>query len=199
MKQRCAQAASAGGQPAAFGRLCVETNRPSLSDTSSPQPPSGGCVLKQLESTNAHLMCFPAAFGRLCVETSSAAADPSTHRQPPSGGCVLKLNYCMIIDMNEYQPPSGGCVLKLNYFNDYTGQKIQPPSGGCVLKLVNQSQCLLMIKPAAFGRLCVETCTSSEAFAPINHQPPSGGCVLKPGMLAKTCTVGPSRLRAAVC
>ena len=57
------------GNPAAFGRLCVETNttRRHLSDFES-QPPSGGCVLK-----------------RLCVDRGRLYND-----QPPSGGCVLK-------------------------------------------------------------------------------------------------------------
>ena len=33
-------------------------------------------------------------------------------------------------------------------------------------------------KPAAFGRLCVETLKSSDTFVK-PEQPPSGGCVLK--------------------
>ena len=33
----------------------------------------------------------------------------------------------------------------------------QPPSGGCVLKLVERDVIELDGKPAAFGRLCVET------------------------------------------
>ena len=33
--------------PAAFGRLCVETEYVFGFGVSSPQPPSGGCVLKQ--------------------------------------------------------------------------------------------------------------------------------------------------------
>ena len=55
-------------QPAAFGRLCVETSSSSSKDV---EPP-------------------PAAFGRLCVETSVTILLPVLKSQPPSGGCVLK-------------------------------------------------------------------------------------------------------------
>ena len=57
-------------QPAAFGRLCVETARlicRIISPTT--QPPSGGCVLKP----------------------PNALPPASAPGQPPSGGCVLKL------------------------------------------------------------------------------------------------------------
>ena len=54
------------------------------------QPPSGGCVLKQLQ-----------------VEEY-----PSNNPQPPSGGCVLKLIGIDGKPSNALQPPSGGCVLK---------------------------------------------------------------------------------------
>ena len=36
-----------------------------------------------------------------------------------------------------------------------------------------------MRKPAAFGRLCVETTAKPLGFAAGIYQPPSGGCVLK--------------------
>ena len=54
--------------PAAFGRLCVETNTSGARTMTVSQPPSGGCVLKQ------------------------AARNTNRNRvtQPPSGGCVLK-------------------------------------------------------------------------------------------------------------
>ena len=55
--------------PAAFGRLCVETNL--LQNPLNDQ--------------------MPAAFGRLCVETASTAGKRPEQSQPPSGGCVLKL------------------------------------------------------------------------------------------------------------
>jgi len=55
--------------PAAFGRLCVETLcTPPRCGVALPQPPSGGCVLKQTRGAWAGAMVF----------------------QPPSGGCVLK-------------------------------------------------------------------------------------------------------------
>ena len=56
-------------QPAAFRRLCVETNRLTSAAAAPTQPPSGGCVLKQ------HRLLRHAA----------------ARIQPPSGGCVLKL------------------------------------------------------------------------------------------------------------
>ena len=57
-------------EPAAFGRLCVETITKLIKQNHRLfQPPSGGCVLK----LEAKIVCIeivtPAAFGRLCVET----------------------------------------------------------------------------------------------------------------------------------
>ena len=37
------------------------------------QPPSGGCVLKQIAVNQEQEFVDPAAFGRLCVETGDAA------------------------------------------------------------------------------------------------------------------------------
>ena len=54
--------------PAAFGRLCVETTQVV-------------CLLT---------FKAPAAFGRLCVETAPPHISPPAVAQPPSGGCVLK-------------------------------------------------------------------------------------------------------------
>ena len=54
----------------------------------------------------------------------------------------------------------------------------QPPSGGCVLKLAVLYLFVLLLLPAAFRRLCVETETRQQKNRRI-HQPPSGGCVLK--------------------
>mgnify|MGYP001673147365 CR=1 FL=1 len=58
-------------EPAAFGRLCVETTVCyCYQSIACNQPPSGGCVLK--------LHGFADCFSGRC--------------QPPSGGCVLKLD-----------------------------------------------------------------------------------------------------------
>ena len=54
---------------AAFGRLCVETDRRD----------------RRLQRTKS------AAFGRLCVETIDGNGRVVSLIQPPSGGCVLKL------------------------------------------------------------------------------------------------------------
>ena len=55
--------------PAAFRRLCVETRRSSATVCGSCQPPSGGCVLKQIRGFCRYRRRCPAAFRRLCVET----------------------------------------------------------------------------------------------------------------------------------
>ena len=54
---------------AAFGRLCVETNKRQRDRRAILQPPSGGCVLKLLTMPQKLTMRIAAAFGRLCVET----------------------------------------------------------------------------------------------------------------------------------
>ena len=97
----------------------------------------------------------------------------------------------------------------------------QPPSGGCVLKRTKHPEKYEQYKPAAFGRLCVETSPENLPQNPVNdqppsggcvlklivhivkpfelHQPPSGGCVLKPRVRETEIFVMSSRLRAAVC
>ena len=164
----------------------------------SNQPPSGGCVLKLSAARKPAPTTPPAAFGRLCVETNRKIRSRSNRPQPPSGGCVLKHAFGGDCPQSALQPPSGGCVLKLIFRHFVGGYYIQPPSGGCVLKLVNQSQCLLMIKPAAFGRLCVETGYVGQNLH-CRTQPPSGGCVLKPFLSPFLLMFRTSRLRAAVC
>ena len=83
------------GSPAAFGRLCVETEYGNsiIRMVSQPpsggcvlkrsvghyqykwltQPPSGGCVLKPFGGAACFFRLSPAAFGRLCVETIKIA------------------------------------------------------------------------------------------------------------------------------
>ena len=56
--------------PAAFGRLCVETEMQKSMEKAFDQPPSGGCVLKPRNLARLCGVAAPAAFGRLCVETS---------------------------------------------------------------------------------------------------------------------------------
>ena len=77
--------------PAAFGRLCVETIKTAdIVAVLRNQPPSGGCVLKLNASKAALIRAI----------------------QPPSGGCVLKQSQMPRNLRNPPQPPSGGCVLK---------------------------------------------------------------------------------------
>ena len=134
MKPHHRQPTNQTTRPAAFGRLCVETNLPNITKFSVSQPPSGGCVLKH----------------PLWLQTANGGA------QPPSGGCVLKQFVQPVFKLLKAQPPSGGCVLKLtmggqpqqNLMPAAFGrlcvetapepapgkQPRQPPSGGCVLK-----------------------------------------------------------------
>ena len=91
-------------------------------------------------------------------------------------------------------------MLKPRLCNPFWHPPIQPPSGGCVLKHLKFCSNYNCVLPAAFRRLCVETCRvaktrplerpaafrrlcvetpllrSCEMTVP---QPPSGGCVLK--------------------
>ena len=57
--------------------------------------------------------------------------------------------------------------------------KTQPPSGGCVLKQPMPPLPRHAGRPAAFGRLCVETSVGLGLSLITGTQPPSGGCVLK--------------------
>ena len=100
--------------------------------------------------------------------------------QPPSGGCVLKLPQGKGKAGQFPQPPSGGCVLKPFVRPVLTRRQIQPPSGGCVLKRTAPRWSASSTKPAAFGRLCVETANVGTYISAVS-QPPSGGCVLKRG------------------
>ena len=106
--------------PAAFGRLCVETAQVGLKER----------------------VISPAAFGRLCVETQIPYGIDGDAVQPPSGGCVLKLLLVMEMASLTGQPPSGGCVLKPNLYEYPLDSQNQPPSGGCVLKLARKGRLL---------------------------------------------------------
>ena len=75
LKQRFIGADGHKEDPAAFRRLCVETN----------------AVLTACCGSR------PAAFRRLCVETRLAYAQNGGIVQPPSGGCVLKLQESAIL------------------------------------------------------------------------------------------------------
>ena len=71
-------------------------------------------------------------------------------------------------------------MLKRFTFERSTGDETQPPSGGCVLKLIRLAIRIRRRIPAAFRRLCVETC-HINLIPQTAAQPPSGGCVLKRG------------------
>ena len=90
---------------------------------------------------------------------------------------MLKLGIWEGINNPVFQPPSGGCVLKHRRGVSVHIVARQPPSGGCVLKLQTGGRLAPLLRPAAFGRLCVETLPDAL-----------------PRLLRS-----PSRLRAAVC
>ena len=130
------------GQPPSGGCVLKQLNqrRTTVADN---QPPSGGCVLKHQLNRFLCELVHPAAFRRLCVETVS-------------GG---------IFYPQQCQPPSGGCVLKHHKLCRSPAVLSQPPSGGCVLKPQYGYGCGRAIRPAAFRRLCVETTQSKHAPA----------------------------------
>ena len=67
-----------------------------------PQPPSGGCVLKQTDADEVLPQTCPAAFGRLCVETllnelpQEGGLPAAFGRLCVETGCALKFNAMMM-------------------------------------------------------------------------------------------------------
>ena len=122
----------------------------------------------------------PAAFGRLCVETKFKVTNYfSGGGQPPSGGCVLKLGIGAVSGSLKIQPPSGGCVLKQNHCRAADAAPRPAAFGRLCVETPKSTSRLTWWEPAAFGRLCVETLTALRDEAVKLIQPPSGGCVLK--------------------
>ena len=70
---------------------------------------------------------------------------------------MLKLTITIRTTHLRIQPPSGGCVLKPDVPDGGGEPDCQPPSGGCVLKQRQGGHPCRFVRPAAFGRLCVET------------------------------------------
>ena len=103
--------------PAAFRRLCVETENDGEHVVVLPPAAFRRLCVETKPRLSVRLMLMPAAFKRLCVETS------------------LKSTRA---DARDFQPPSGGCVLKRQTKKNYWSHWIQPPSGGCVLKRKRQ-------------------------------------------------------------
>ena len=124
-----------GHGPAAFRRLCVETDgMSSLKNWVKPAAFRRLCVETVTRPSTVNFS-RPAAFRRLCVETCPTARRFVTSAQPPSGGCVLKRRLPRCPCWLRAQPPSGGCVLKQRRCFAPTAIRFsQPPSGGCVLK-----------------------------------------------------------------
>ena len=56
--------------PAAFGRLCVETNKIASAQTGFDPAAFGRLCVETFYKKRELNMKFPAAFGRLCVETN---------------------------------------------------------------------------------------------------------------------------------
>ena len=76
--------------PAAFGRLCVETNSHFIDFESIAPAAFGRLCVETSDSVSFNFSSSPAAFGRLCVETLGTPLNMIGTFQPPSGGCVLK-------------------------------------------------------------------------------------------------------------
>ena len=90
MKPQADDAFNFHAQPAAFGRLCVETAPPSV-PALPPVPAAFGRLCVETFMVGWLLRdYYPAAFGRLCVETPPTSKKALSLAQPPSGGCVLK-------------------------------------------------------------------------------------------------------------
>ena len=77
--------------PAAFGRLCVETAWVSYNNGEFNPAAFGRLCVETDKGASLEIVMNPAAFGRLCVETQIATPFVLVFViQPPSGGCVLK-------------------------------------------------------------------------------------------------------------
>ena len=121
------------------------------------QPPSGGCVLKQRIIIKPLKQLGAAAFGRLCVETITRKKPNNFLRPAAFGRLCVETRLPDILVLRRRQPPSGGCVLKHIALFPFVIPPSQPPSGGCVLKHWQGWRISEIARPAAFGRLCVET------------------------------------------
>ena len=167
--------------PAAFGRLCVETACWFTGTRFLPfQPPSGGCVLKQIQCGLQKQPAFPAAFGRLCVETLKLKIMALRFSaQPPSGGCVLKRRPNHRNPKPRKPAAFGRLCVETSPVQSILASA-HPAAFGrlCVETSRNRYKPYRQF-PAAFGRLCVETNSALMASSIGYAQPPSGGCVLK--------------------
>ena len=94
--------------------VCWNQDPPFTLDEIEPQPPSGGCVLKQLVHFHFQPPLIAATFGWLCVETlrrkKALILTSSSHLRVAV--CWNNYNWCCY-SIYIWQPPSGGCVLKL--------------------------------------------------------------------------------------
>ena len=121
--------------PAAFGRLCVETQL--LSESRPPLLPAafGRLCVETVAFGFCGLVTGPAAFGRLCVETATWNSGVSyISSQPPSGGCVLKLALLITAGWYIYPAAFGRLCVETPQYVACAPELFQPPSGGCVLK-----------------------------------------------------------------
>ena len=142
---------------AAFGRLCVETIPLSKRSFVITTAAFGRLCVETITRKKPNNFLRPAAFGRLCVETRLPDILVLRRRQPPSGGCVLKHIALFPFVIPPSQPPSGGCVLK--HWQGWRISEIARPAAFgrlCVETALNLSNSARRAS-AAFGRLCVET------------------------------------------
>ena len=122
------------------------------------QPPSGGCVLKPVFIGHNVTSFDAAAFGRLCVETL-----PFLHLKIHSFAaafgrlCVETSTIKRSILPKWGQPPSGGCVLKLLSWHYPCYRTDAAAFGRLCVETIHADQKARAFRAAAFGRLCVET------------------------------------------
>ena len=83
--------------PAAFGRLCVETDIDGYFWPSKLPAAFGRLCVETMRDAISRSISNPAAFGRLCVETMRHGIGLIPKPQPPSGGCVLKLAHDCVL------------------------------------------------------------------------------------------------------
>ena len=98
--------------PAAFGRLCVETN---------------------FRCTKAHAV-YPAAFRRLCVETHQSSRGQRIHEPAAFRRLCVETGKRTKPDFNYYPAAFRRLCVETSSYLNCLPHSCQPPSGGCVLK-----------------------------------------------------------------
>ena len=138
------------------------------------QPPSGGCVLKQILGYGCRVVAA-AAFRRLCVETLPVICRISRLRTAAFRRlCVETDTLCLELGCC-IQPPSGGCVLK-----QIVWRIAKFGIAAAFRRLCVETLCMVggssFRQPAAFRRLCVETVVTSVGMALLSSRLQAAVC-----------------------